>query len=89
MKKHVSIRIYGLVQGVFFRITAKDEADKLAVTGFARNEDGGTVYIEAEGEEESLNKFITWCHQGPKFAKVDKVEIKEDLIKNFSGFDTH
>lgn len=89
MKKHLNIKIYGLVQGVFFRVTAMEHADKLGIKGFVRNEDDDTVYIEAEGEKTDLDKFIIWCRQGPTYAKVDKVEIKEGLIKNYSAFDTY
>ncbi len=84
--KHLNIKISGLVHGVFFRVSAKDEAEVLGLTGFARNEKDGTVYIEAEGEEESLDKFLKWCHDGPEAAQVEKVEETEGTIKNFKEF---
>lgn len=85
MTKYCSIKIYGQVQGVFFRQSAKEKADGLGITGFVRNEPGGAVYIEAEGEEKNLQKFLAWCHQGPGYAQVDKVEIKE--LKPTGRFD--
>lgn len=84
--KHANIKIFGLVQGVFFRVTAKEQADNLGITGFARNEGDGTVLIEAEGKKESLGKLIKWCHKGPNLAQVKKVEVSESLAKNFSNF---
>lgn len=86
--KHLDIRIHGRVQGVFFRASAKEEADKLNVKGFAKNLPDGSVYIEAEGEEKSLNKFIKWCNKGSSLAKVEKVEISEDYLKKFKDFST-
>ncbi|MEK7616702.1 MAG: acylphosphatase [Patescibacteria group bacterium] len=86
MEKHLNIKIHGQVQGVFFRVSAKEEAEKLGISGFVRNERDGTVYIEVEGEEENLNKFVKWCHNGPEHAQVDKVEVIEDPLKNFSDF---
>lgn len=86
MKKHLNIKIYGQVQGVFFRISAKQEADKLGIKGFARNEKDGTVYIEAEGEKNNLDKFLEWCKNGPDAAKVEKIEVTEIPLKNFSEF---
>ena len=83
------IKVYGLVQGVFFRTTAKKEADKLGITGFARNETDESVYIEAEGEKEALDKFIKWCNIGPTMAQVEKVLATEDKLKNFSQFDVY
>lgn len=87
MKKHFNIKIYGLVQGVFFRATAKEHADKLGIKGFAKNIPDGSVYIEAEGEENNLKEFIDWCKSDPLMAKVEKVEASEEVIENFSKFE--
>lgn len=87
MEKHFNIQIYGLVQGVFFRATAKEQADKLGITGFAENQPDGSVYIEAEGEENELNQFIKWCNKGPSMAQVEKIIVTEDKLKNFKKFE--
>ena len=71
---------------MFFRDSARRQANELGVTGFARNEPDGTVYIEAEGDEKTLEKFLVWCRQGPAQAKVEKVKTVADKIKHFSGF---
>lgn len=89
MKKHLNVKIYGLVQGIFFRASAKQEAEKLNITGFAKNETGGSVYIEAEGEEENLDKFIRWCHKGSPLAKVEKVKVTETILQNFIQFEVY
>ena len=73
--KHLNIKIYGQVQAVFFRVSAKEKAEKLGITCSARNESDGSVYIEVEGEEGSLEEFVKWCHIGPPLAKVEKVEV--------------
>jgi len=86
MRKHLNIKIYGRVQGVLFRYSAKQKAKESGIKGFVRNELDGTVYIEAEGEEENLKQFLDWCHKGPFFASVKKVEVKESDIKNFDDF---
>lgn len=77
MKKHLNIYIFGKVQGIFFRATASEEAEKLGIKILAENKPDGSVYIEAEGEEEKLDEFIKWCHTGPSLAKVEKVEVDE------------
>lgn len=89
MKQHLNINVYGLVQGVFFRATAKEQATQLTLTGFAQNEEDGSVYIEAEGEKENLDKFIKWCNVGPSMAQVEKVVVTEDKLKNFSSFEVY
>jgi len=86
--KHLEIKIFGRVQGVFFRHSAKQKAEELNIKGFAKNEPDGTVYIEAEGEEENLKQFLDWCYQGSPFALVEKVEFqfKADIKKHFNEF---
>lgn len=89
MVKHLNIKIYGRVQGIFFRYSAKLQADSLKITGFARNEDDGSLFIEAEGEEENLKTFLSWCKKGPPLAKVERIEVTEGDLKNFPKFSTH
>lgn len=86
MKKHFGIRISGRVQGVFFRASTKEKAESLRLQGFVRNEPDGSVYAEAEGEEEGLNAFVDWCRHGPPLALVEKCVIEEGPVKNFSHF---
>lgn len=86
MIKHLNIKIYGLVQGIFFRATAKEKADSLSILGFAKNMPDGSVFIEAEGKKENLDEFVKWCHLGPSMAQVEKVEISDDPLKNFKEF---
>ena len=88
-KKHFNIRVFGNVQGVFFRASARTHAEALDVTGFARNESDGSVYIEVEGDEENLKQFIEWCRRGPERAVVTKVEAEEAPLKNFSRFEVN
>lgn len=76
MMKHVELKIHGRVQGVFYRDSARRCANKFGITGFAENESDGAVRIVAEGEEESLKKFIRWCYNGPILAKVTAVDIE-------------
>lgn len=85
--KHVKLRIRGKVQGVFYRASAKQKADELGVKGFVKNEKDGSVYLEAEGEESTIYKFIKWCNIGPSGADVDAVEIVEGDSLNFKIFE--
>lgn len=86
MIEHLNVKIYGKVQGVFFRTSAREEAEKLDISGFVRNEPDGSLYIEAEGEKEKLDKFLKWCKDGPEAAQVEKIEVTKGPIKNFSEF---
>lgn len=85
--KHVSITVFGKVQGVFFRASARDVAEGLSLTGFAKNQPDGSVYIEIEGDAEKLEQFMVWCKQGPPRAEVDTINSIEGDLKNFSKFE--
>ena len=82
----MSILVSGRVQGVFYRASAKAKADELGITGFVQNMTDGQVYIEVEGTDEKLDRFKTWCSQGPPRAQVEQVEIKEGDLQNFTSF---
>ena len=85
--QHWNIRIHGAVQGVFYRDSARQKAEELGVSGFARNESDGSVYIEAEGTEQNLKAFLAWCTQGPASAQVEKVKSEHSAnLKHFSEF---
>ena len=71
----VKIKIYGLVQGVFFRISAKEKAKELNVSCETQNMPDGTVEIIAEGKEEDVSQLTEWCKTGPELAKVEKIEV--------------
>ncbi|PRY14795.1 acylphosphatase [Pontibacter ummariensis] len=86
--KHIAIRVYGKVQGVFFRASTQEQAQELGLNGFVQNEPDGTVYLEAEGDTDALKQLEQWVHQGPKRARVEKVEVRElDELEGFEGFE--
>ena len=78
--------ITGKVQGVFFRRTAKDEADKLGITGVVKNTGEGHVEIFFSGSDKDSDKFIEWCRNGPDRATVHHVEVESIEQRTFSGF---
>jgi acylphosphatase len=87
-RKLLKIKVYGHVQGVGFRFNAMRKARELHLTGFARNERDGTVYIEAQGDRENLEIFLDWCEfHGPPLAKVIKVDSKfTNELENYQFF---
>ncbi len=87
MEKLVKISIRGKVHGVGFRFSCMEAAYRYGVYGFVRNKSDGTIYIEAEGPEENLDKFITWCRRGPLWAKVIDIHLEDGDLKNYKSFD--
>ena len=86
MENALALTIGGRVQNVGFRFSAVQKAEQYDVKGFVKNQPDGTVYIEAEGEAENLNKFIEWCREGPPSASVEHIDKQEIPIQNFSRF---
>jgi len=75
--RRASLRIKGRVQGVFFRESARQQAQRLGLLGFVRNLTDGDVEAVAEGPPEVLEQFIDWCRRGPPSARVDEVSVTE------------
>lgn len=87
MNKLVKLIIRGKVHGVGFRFSCMEAAYRYGVTGLVKNKSDGSVYVEAEGPEESLNRFVEWCHKGPTWARIMKVEIEYGDPKDFKSFE--
>ncbi len=86
MIRSYAITVSGKVQGVFFRKFTKEKAIELGLNGFVRNQNDGSVYIEATGEENVLDPFIQWCHDGSPLSVVKDVTVKEISTKHQQSF---
>ncbi len=87
MSKHINVRIYGRVQMVMFRDSVRRKARKLGVAGFVQNEKDGSVYIEAEGDEDALKEFLKWCHKGSVLSDVERVDVSVGALSDLRGFE--
>ena len=81
--------ISGRVQGVFYRACAYDEARRLGLRGWVMNLPDGRVEVLAEGDPEKLRAMEEWCRQGPPYARVKNIEVREEAVKTgeFTAFD--
>jgi acylphosphatase len=70
----VRFRVSGRVQGVFFRASARAEAERLGVQGYAKNLADGRVEVLACGEEAAIRALEAWLWRGPPAARVAAVE---------------
>ncbi len=88
MKKRVSLKIRGRVQGVWFRASTREEAIRLGITGWVKNDFDGSVSAVAEGDEEILQAFVEWCGEGPPRARVDNIDVKwSEYTGEFENFE--
>ena len=81
--------VYGRVQGGGFRYTTQHEAQRLGLTGYAKNMDDGSVEVVACGESERVEQLMKWLKAGgPRSARVDRVLSEPhrpgDELKGFS-----
>lgn len=87
-KARVHIIVKGLVQGIFFRVGAKEKARQLGITGWVRNLDSGKVEIVAEGEKKKLEELVEWCNKGPSSARIEEIKTEWQSCKaEFKNFD--
>lgn len=85
--KRLEASVYGHVQGVFFRDTARREAQRRQLKGWVRNEIDGSVRVVAEGDEEALQSFEQFLHRGSPSARVSRVESSwQEATGEFGGF---
>jgi acylphosphatase len=68
--------VSGRVQGVFYRASAQQEAQRLGLKGEIRNLPGGEVEAIVEGEKPQIDQFIAWCRRGPPSAEVEDVRVR-------------
>lgn len=88
MTQAVHIRLYGRVQGVGFRYTARNRARSLGLRGWVRNLPDRTVEAVVEGEAEDIQRFNSWCRRGDPPARVDRADIVAIPVKgSYTGFE--
>ena len=79
--------ISGRVQGVGFRWSTVQLAQRLGVTGWVANRMDGTVEVEVEGKPQQVKRFIGQVQQGPtSYARVDSCQINPGDVKHYGGF---
>ncbi len=84
--RNVTIRINGRVQGVGFRYHTMQVALANNISGFIKNMNDGSVYIEARGPDDEIELFIEWCRNGPKWAFIESIQVAETDEKPYLGF---
>jgi len=78
--------VHGFVQGVFFRETVRRRALEHDVAGWVRNNPDGTVEAVFEGHRGSVEALVGLCRQGPRGARVDRVDVLDEEPEELDGF---
>ena len=81
-------KVYGKVQGVWFRKFIQESAREIEIVGIIKNLDDGTVSVNASGEIENLIKFKQWLKTGSPNSRVDKIDYSwEDSPVKYLTFE--
>lgn len=76
MMARAEIEVFGMVQGVGYRRFAEKRALEIGLTGIVRNEQGGQVHLDVEGDKQRIEDFITMLRSGPTFSRVSEVRVR-------------
>ncbi len=79
--------VTGHVQGVFYRAGLREQASRLGVAGWARNEPDGTVRAHVEGPAGALSELLEWCEIGSPMARVEDVRQHEGTVEGLTSFE--
>jgi acylphosphatase len=79
--------VHGTVQGVAFRAATRSRAVALGASGWVRNRPDGTVEAVFEGEPEGVRALVEFCRQGPRFARVVRLEEFPEPPEDLVGFE--
>jgi acylphosphatase len=79
--------VHGEVQGVFFRDTARQHAQDARVSGWVRNRGDGSVEAVLEGEDDRVERVVSFMRTGPERANVVNVEVVDEEPEGLDGFD--
>jgi acylphosphatase len=80
------VLVSGRVQGVFYRDTCRRIASEAGVAGWASNLPDGRVEVVLEGDPDSVELVLSWCHEGTPYSSVDSVEVSDENPGGASGF---
>ncbi len=78
--------VSGRVQDVFFRDSARREADSAGVAGWVRNLSDGRVEAVFEGSAADVDRLVRWCRSGPDAAEVSHLQAYDEAPEGLSGF---
>ena len=79
------VRVYGRVQGVFFRQAAVNQARALGIDGWIRNAPDGSVEAHIQGDSGAVEQLIAWMRQGPSQARVEDVTVELAKREDVTG----
>ena len=82
------LRIFGRVQGVFFRANTRKQSRRRGLTGWVENLEDGSVEAIIEGPRDKVEEVVDWAHEGPPRANVEDLDVEwEEPTGEFGEFE--
>jgi len=81
------VRVSGRVQGVGFRAATQAKAEACGVAGWVRNLPDGSVEAALEGEADAVAALVEFCRAGPRLARIERVEVREESAEGLTRFE--
>jgi acylphosphatase len=78
---------HGRVQGVSFRYATEARAREAGLDGWVRNRPDGTVEAVFEGDADAVDALVAFCRDGPRHARVLRLEVHDEAPEGLRGFD--
>ena len=78
--------VSGRVQGVWFRVFTREQAQKNAVNGWTRNLADGRVEVHLEGESAAVEEVLNALHKGPRLASVKEIITEPASCQHHQDF---
>jgi acylphosphatase len=78
--------VRGRVQGVSFRQSTSEQAERLDLDGWVRNLADGRVEVLFEGDAAAVSELSDWLEHGPEYAEVSQLELHEQSLQGIAGF---
>ena len=79
------IVFHGRVQGVGFRYTARHLAQSIGLSGWVRNEYGGTVLMEVQGRELMIFKLMEGLNRS-MFIDISWIDSEDIPVEEETSF---
>ncbi|WP_068546425.1 acylphosphatase [Thalassotalea crassostreae] len=86
MKVCYIAKVTGVVQGVYFRASAQNMAIDLSLSGYANNQEDGSVELMVCGDEANVQQMLSWLETGPDEAEVEAVTAEPTNFRDVNHF---
>ncbi len=87
-EREAHVIVSGRVQGVWFRASTKEAAERAGAKGWVRNLPDGRVEAVIQGTQEQVEKVIEFMKVGPPGARVENIQVTwRNPSERFGSFD--